>query len=146
MPTRIGPISAKEFTERLAKLCLPQPASTSLAPRILDPFTSALTRPVLQNQPLSTSPSLHDNKPTTLRPRRIGIAVSGGVDSMALVSLLARHYESVLNPTFENFTSAAATAQPKVQLHGFIVDHKLRDESTTESRYVAKQISKQGKL
>ncbi|KAF9959008.1 hypothetical protein BGZ72_010448 [Mortierella alpina] len=55
----------------------------------------------------------------------IGIAVSGGVDSMALATLLARHY------SFPGSTT---------RLHALIVDHKLRDSSTTEAAYVAQQV------
>ncbi|KAF9185195.1 hypothetical protein BGZ51_002916 [Haplosporangium sp. Z 767] len=56
----------------------------------------------------------------------LGIAVSGGVDSMALVTLLSRHYAShnASNP----------------RLHALIVDHKLRDNSTEEANFVAIQV------
>ncbi|KAG0292077.1 hypothetical protein BGZ96_004564 [Linnemannia gamsii] len=58
--------------------------------------------------------------------RNVGIAVSGGVDSMALATLLARHY----------------SLQSNTRLHAFIVDHKLRNNSTEEANYVAQQVQK----
>ncbi|KAG0329366.1 hypothetical protein BGZ99_002372 [Dissophora globulifera] len=58
----------------------------------------------------------------------IGVAVSGGVDSMALLTLLARH-----------FTPQIAGGP---RLHAFIVDHKLRVDSTQEATYVADQVRK----
>ncbi|KAG0056346.1 hypothetical protein BGZ83_005465 [Gryganskiella cystojenkinii] len=115
MPTVI---SAKEFAVQLAKVS--RPSLRALSPRILDPLASLTGK----------TPQLHSNHATAAQPRRIGIAVSGGVDSMALVTLLARHYRSSI--------------ESAVQLHGFIVDHKLRDESTIESQFVAKEIAKQG--
>ena len=64
--------------------------------------------------------------------RNIGIAVSGGVDSMALATLLARHVRSQRN------------SLQRIQLHAMIVDHKLRDNSTEEASYVAEQIRRLG--
>ncbi|GJJ77796.1 tRNA(Ile)-lysidine synthase [Entomortierella parvispora] len=153
MPPRIGPISAPEFADRLAKLCLRPPAHASSSPRILDPFAS-LKRPVSHSNLVqqghaaaaattTTATITTTTMTTAMPPLRIGIAVSGGVDSMALVTLLARHYRSALNHT----SAAVNPGTPEagtVQLHGLIVDHKLRDESTAESRYVANEISKQG--
>jgi hypothetical protein len=62
--------------------------------------------------------------------RNVGIAVSGGVDSMALATLLARHYSLQGSST---------------RLHALIVDHKLRDNSTEEANYVAHQVQKLSK-
>jgi tRNA(Ile)-lysidine synthase len=58
-------------------------------------------------------------------PHTLGIAVSGGVDSMALATLYAN----------------ARGAQQLPDLHGFIIDHKARAESTEEARWVAEQLS-----
>jgi len=58
-------------------------------------------------------------------PRDMAIAVSGGVDSMALATLLARHYSSPGSTT---------------RLHALIVDHRLRDNSTAEAAFVAQQV------
>ncbi|KAF9572032.1 hypothetical protein EC968_010437 [Mortierella alpina] len=59
------------------------------------------------------------------QPRDIAIAVSGGVDSMALATLLARHYSAPGSST---------------RLHALIVDHRLRDCSTAEAAFVAQQV------
>ncbi|KAF1915211.1 PP-loop family-domain-containing protein [Ampelomyces quisqualis] len=64
-------------------------------------------------------------KSTDGRKRPLGFAVSGGVDSMALVSLYAR---------------ARQTHVHLAQAHGFIVDHKVRPESTEEAEWVAEQL------
>ena len=56
--------------------------------------------------------------------RAVGIAVSGGVDSMALATLYARCSDAGLPP-----------------LHGFIIDHKARPESTEEAHWVAQELS-----
>ncbi|KAG0258554.1 hypothetical protein BG011_003221 [Mortierella polycephala] len=60
----------------------------------------------------------------------LGIAVSGGLDSMALVTLLSRHY------TLQNASNS--------RLHALIVDHKLRDNSTEEASFVAIQVQSLG--
>lgn len=61
-----------------------------------------------------------DGKPVT-----VGLAVSGGVDSMALATLYARYRHEGLP-----------------DLHGFIIDHKARPESAKEARWVANQLDK----
>ncbi|KAK0889583.1 hypothetical protein LTR02_015335 [Friedmanniomyces endolithicus] len=81
------------------------------------------------------SASLHNCSPsTTVRfrtatetlwkkggaPPRLGLAVSGGVDSMALASLCSE--------------------STKATCIGFIVDHKLRKDSTEEARDVAEEL------
>ncbi|KAH4341341.1 tRNA(Ile)-2-lysyl-cytidine synthase [Parastagonospora nodorum] len=55
----------------------------------------------------------------------LGFAISGGVDSMALASIYAR-------------AQKADASLP--QGHGFIVDHKVRPESTEEAAWVAEQL------
>ena len=55
----------------------------------------------------------------------IGIAISGGVDSMALATLYKEFREE--NPS-----------APKA--YGFIVDHRVRPESTEEASWVAEQL------
>ena len=146
MPPRIGPVGAPEFADKLAKLCLRPHAHSSSSSRILDPFaplnrSASHVNLVQQNHAGATATTPATT--TTIAHRRIGIAVSGGVDSMALVTLLARHYRSAIS--YASATDDHGIQDPgTVQLHGLIVDHKLRDESTTESRYVANEISKQG--
>ncbi|KAK0944162.1 hypothetical protein LTR29_004294 [Friedmanniomyces endolithicus] len=56
-------------------------------------------------------------------PPRLGLAVSGGVDSMALASLCSE--------------TTKATSGQYPPLIGFIVDHKLRKDSTEEAHNVA---------
>lgn len=58
------------------------------------------------------------------KSKAVGIAVSGGVDSMALATLYARSRSAGLPP-----------------LHGFIIDHKARPESTVEAQWVAQELS-----
>ncbi|EUC37606.1 hypothetical protein COCCADRAFT_85023 [Bipolaris zeicola 26-R-13] len=55
----------------------------------------------------------------------VGIAISGGVDSMALAAL------------YKDFQEEDSEL-PKA--HGFIVDHKVRPESTEEASWVAEQL------
>ena len=61
-----------------------------------------------------------DGKPVT-----VGLAVSGGVDSMALATLYAKYRNEGMP-----------------DLHGFIIDHKARPESAKEARWVADQLNK----
>lgn len=63
-----------------------------------------------------------DDKRASAKP--VGLAVSGGVDSMALATL----YANCKRPQL-----------PK--LHGIIIDHKARPESTEEAQWVAEQLS-----
>ncbi|KAF2472037.1 uncharacterized protein BDR25DRAFT_284472 [Lindgomyces ingoldianus] len=56
---------------------------------------------------------------------KIGLAVSGGVDSMALVTLYSRALRS-------------NTQLPKC--HGIIIDHRAREESSEEAEWVADQL------
>lgn len=54
-----------------------------------------------------------------------GFAISGGVDSMALAAL---------------YSQAQSINQFLPKAHGFIVDHKVRPESTEEAEWVAQQL------
>ncbi|KAG0210421.1 hypothetical protein BGX28_009330 [Mortierella sp. GBA30] len=74
------------------------------------------------DQPHSTQ--YNDN----IDPCNLGIAVSGGVDSMALATLLSKYY----------------SPQKTTRLHALIVDHKLRDSSTEEACSVAQQVKRLG--
>ncbi|KAJ8110793.1 hypothetical protein OPT61_g6454 [Boeremia exigua] len=58
--------------------------------------------------------------------RTLGFAVSGGVDSMALASLFARSRD-------------LSNSKHTRHAHAFIVDHKVRPESTEEAEWVAEQ-------
>jgi tRNA(Ile)-lysidine synthase TilS/MesJ len=55
----------------------------------------------------------------------IGFAISGGVDSMALAAL---------------YTEAQSANNLLPKPHGFIVDHRVRPESTEEAEWVAQQL------
>ncbi|KAF9924599.1 hypothetical protein FBU30_005447 [Linnemannia zychae] len=97
------------------------------------PFEAASANTAIQ-QKINLSDTLfgkscgsQDQRKETIR--NVGIAVSGGVDSMALATLMAQHY-------------SLQDDGRKTSLHAFIVDHKLRDNSTEEANYVAKQIQK----
>ncbi|KAI1316315.1 hypothetical protein EDD11_010158 [Mortierella claussenii] len=82
-------------------------------------------------------------------PQSVAIAVSGGVDSMALVTLLARHFRS---QAWQEEEEQQGRTQDKdndrwmvpTQLHALIVDHKLRHNSTEEAAFVAQQVQKLG--
>ena len=55
----------------------------------------------------------------------MGLAVSGGVDSMALATLYSR-------ARVENFELP--------ECHGIIIDHKSRPESTEEAKWVSEEL------
>ncbi|KAF2771413.1 hypothetical protein EJ03DRAFT_372768 [Teratosphaeria nubilosa] len=61
------------------------------------------------------------------RPPRIGLAISGGVDSIALAGLCRRYLES---------------GPISLELHAFIVDHRLRDNSSEEALNVKLELHK----
>ncbi|GJD02170.1 PP-loop family protein [Colletotrichum higginsianum] len=68
------------------------------------------------------------------RPRRIGLAVSGGVDSMALAFLFNRLREYMpLMRIVDN---------PLTKLSAFIIDHRLREGSADEALAVANEVRK----
>ncbi|KAG0366434.1 hypothetical protein BGX24_003688, partial [Mortierella sp. AD032] len=112
------PITAKEFAQWIHPFETPSAA------------TAAFLRQRHQQYLGASSVSVDESH--THVERNVGIAVSGGVDSMALTTLLARHY-SLLN---------GKNDRARTSLHAFIVDHKLRDNSTVEANYVAQQVQK----
>jgi tRNA(Ile)-lysidine synthase TilS/MesJ len=57
----------------------------------------------------------------------LGLAISGGVDSMALATL----YSTALK---------SPTGSHLPQCHGIIIDHKFRPESTEEAKWVSEQL------
>ncbi|KAF4976561.1 hypothetical protein FZEAL_6795 [Fusarium zealandicum] len=67
-------------------------------------------------------------------PQRIVLAISGGVDSMALAFLFSN-----LNRTFRNIKIADNTIR---SVSGVVVDHRLRDGSTKEASKVAHELRK----
>ncbi|CAI6254634.1 unnamed protein product [Periconia digitata] len=70
----------------------------------------------------------------------IGLAVSGGVDSMALATLYNEYRISTLT------LNGLGDADTPPELHGFVVDHKKRPESTEEAEWVAEQLRSQFKI
>ncbi|KAL7269594.1 hypothetical protein RUND412_007732 [Rhizina undulata] len=69
--------------------------------------------------------------PTQPLPLRLGLAVSGGVDSMTLSHLIHK-------------LVTVANIADKVSLHAFIVDHLSRSTSTDEARSVAELLASWG--
>lgn len=113
-------ITANEFASWVAPIlfrdwAMLRPAHQPVTTRIEDRAWNSVT---------------HQASPGT---RSIGIAVSGGVDSMALATLLSKHVQD------------RRDCLQRIQLHAMIVDHKLRDNSTEEASYVAEQIRRLGK-
>ncbi|RSL99350.1 hypothetical protein CDV31_012216 [Fusarium ambrosium] len=68
------------------------------------------------------------------RPQRVVLAISGGVDSMALAFLTSRMLQ-----TFRHFKIADNPAHGAIAV---VIDHRLRDESTEEARQVANELRK----
>ncbi|KAI0015624.1 hypothetical protein F4780DRAFT_763152 [Xylariomycetidae sp. FL0641] len=66
--------------------------------------------------------------------RPVGLAISGGVDSMALAYLVYKLRHS--DPAFK------LSDNPISRLHGFIVDHRLRDNSTQEANAVSEWLGR----
>ena len=78
---------------------------------------------------VSRPASALDYMPLTIS---IGIAVSGGVDSMALAALCAKlqeRHQSIYRPRF----------------HAFVVDHRARPYSNGEAKTVASRLRNMGK-
>ncbi|KAG0223074.1 hypothetical protein BGW41_005713 [Actinomortierella wolfii] len=95
-------------------------------------FSQWLTRIYNLPQRITTS-CMHETQSSSLpHSRQWAIALSGGVDSMALATLLSRHVQ--LN----------ATSGVPVSIHAMIVNHDLRDNSREEAEYVASLASRLG--
>ncbi|TKA45981.1 hypothetical protein B0A55_13176, partial [Friedmanniomyces simplex] len=94
---------------------------------------SRLRNPRKQASGQSNKPRREQVIPETFKERRVAweefeearLAVSGGVDSMALASLCSENAQVINRQT---------------PLVGFIVDHKLREGSTQEARNVAEEL------
>ncbi|KAF9137418.1 hypothetical protein BGX30_010264 [Mortierella sp. GBA39] len=128
--TGLAAITAKEFAQWIGPLESTAAQATALSFRQHQHHqgTSSLAA---ANE--SQKEQLHGNGRKDAADRNVGIAVSGGVDSMALATLLSRHYSPQSRSTNDSTTT---------RLHAFIVDHKLRDNSTEEANYVARQVQK----
>ena len=66
-----------------------------------------------------------------------GLAISGGVDSMALAALCAK---------LQNHPKKGVSDFPNINFQAFVVDHGVRSESSLEAFSVSKILEKQGLL
>ncbi|KAL4919741.1 PP-loop family-domain-containing protein [Aspergillus aurantiobrunneus] len=71
----------------------------------------------------------------SVRPRRLGVAVSGGADSMAL-AYLCRQWE-IQKQEQKQTHIRDVHGRDEVSVTAFVVDHKARQESTQEANTVA---------
>ncbi|KAG0254487.1 hypothetical protein DFQ27_006818 [Actinomortierella ambigua] len=76
----------------------------------------------------------HDMHGSLDQAPRWGIALSGGVDSMALATLLSQHVHQQQQRTFD----------AAIRIHAMIVNHNLRDRSKEEAEYVASLVQRLG--
>ncbi|KAL4956062.1 PP-loop family-domain-containing protein [Aspergillus filifer] len=112
----------------MAQSCLLR--STSKSAITLPQFTDALRRTCLEARRLR--PGLGAAGAASILPRKLGLAVSGGADSMAL-AYLCRQWELQVQKDASN----GADANADVTATAFVVDHKARAESTLEANTVA---------
>ncbi|KAL7660764.1 hypothetical protein ACMYSQ_000208 [Aspergillus niger] len=75
---------------------------------------------------LDSRPARTGHKHEICLPRRLGLAISGGADSMAL-AYLCKQWER----------TQTQTSDEKASVTAFVVDHKAREESTREANMVA---------
>ncbi|KAK5815096.1 PP-loop family-domain-containing protein [Linnemannia elongata] len=128
--TGLAAITAKEFAQWISLLESAAARATAIRHRQHQYYQSASS---LAAAAESQKEQLFGNGGKDAPEQNVGIAVSGGVDSMALATLLARHYSLQSRGSIDSTTT---------KLHAFIVDHKLRDNSTEEANYVAQQVQK----
>ncbi|RAK86065.1 PP-loop family protein [Aspergillus costaricaensis CBS 115574] len=94
---------------------------TSPGPLTVKHFIDSFQRIWLESRPARTG-----RKYDPHLPRRIGLAISGGADSMAL-AYLCKQWE----------LTQRQTSNDPVSVTAFVVDHKAREESTREANMVA---------
>ncbi|KAG0067011.1 hypothetical protein BGZ89_006578 [Linnemannia elongata] len=128
--TGLAAITAKEFAQWIGLLESAAARATAIRHRQHQYYQNASS---LAAAAESQKEQLFGNGGKDASERNVGIAVSGGVDSMALATLLARHY---------SLQSRGSNDSSTTKLHAFIVDHKLRDNSTEEANCVAQQVQK----
>ncbi|PWY95850.1 hypothetical protein BO94DRAFT_620220 [Aspergillus sclerotioniger CBS 115572] len=80
---------------------------------------------------LDSRPARTGRKPDARLPRRLGLAISGGADSMAL-AYLCKQWETT------------RITDNDVTVTAFVVDHKAREESTREANMVAGWLDNMG--
>ncbi|KAL2853709.1 hypothetical protein BJX68DRAFT_233482 [Aspergillus pseudodeflectus] len=103
--------------------------SSSTGPITLSQFTDVLQRTWTESRRFRPGMA-------AVLPRRLGLAVSGGADSMAL-AYLCREWEKQQQRNNPNGNPAPRTNGDDVSVTAFIVDHKARPESTTEAQTVS---------
>ncbi|RAL13993.1 tRNA lysidine(34) synthetase [Aspergillus homomorphus CBS 101889] len=99
----------------------------------------------------------HDSRPRagwTSRearlPSRLGLAISGGADSMALAYLCREWEKFSVHGSGSSRTTLASTSEESppapspVEVTAFIVDHKAREESSREAAMVAGWLGEMG--
>ncbi|KAL2864683.1 tRNA lysidine(34) synthetase [Aspergillus lucknowensis] len=106
--------------------------STSTGAITLPQFTDVLHRTWLE------SPRFRHGGTTPVVPQRLGLAVSGGADSMAL-AYLCRQWEKE-----QHIPKDVTNRDSYVRVTAFIVDHKAREESTREANIVASWLREMG--
>ena len=76
-----------------------------------------------------------------------GLAISGGVDSMALAALCSQMHSGFSNitqsPSLEKYFSTLESLR-RVDFRAFVVDHGVRTGSATEAQAVAKVLEERG--
>ncbi|OJI96082.1 hypothetical protein ASPVEDRAFT_181435 [Aspergillus versicolor CBS 583.65] len=96
-------------------------------------FTDALSRTWLESGRFRPGT-------TSAVPRRLGLAVSGGADSMAL-AYLCRQWERQKQAQARGVNN---NDRDEARVTAFVVDHKAREESTQEANTVATWLRKLG--
>ncbi|KAL4968797.1 tRNA lysidine(34) synthetase [Aspergillus stella-maris] len=114
----------------MAQSCLLR--SKSKGAITLPQFADALRRTCLEARRFR--PGMGAAGAASILPRKLGLAVSGGADSMAL-AYLCRQWELQIRENASN--GADADADADVSVTAFVVDHKARAESTLEANTVA---------
>ncbi|RDW75081.1 hypothetical protein BP6252_06223 [Coleophoma cylindrospora] len=77
-------------------------------------------------------------------PINIGLAISGGVDSMALAALCSQWLKSSTNASEATSLSISRELHSRLRLHAFVVDHGVRDGSAVEAQSVTKALKDMG--
>jgi tRNA(Ile)-lysidine synthase len=77
----------------------------------------------------------------------LGLAISGGVDSMALAALCSgiQHApKSIVSEIHHSHSQTAAAVLPGIGFQAFVVDHGVREGSDIEARAVSSVLEQRG--
>ncbi|KAL4887481.1 PP-loop family-domain-containing protein [Aspergillus karnatakaensis] len=99
-------------------------------------FTDLLQRTWLESR------RFRQGRATSGLPRRLGLAISGGADSMAL-AYLCRQWEKQTQSHIQG-QAQSQDEHEKISITAFVVDHKARKESTDEANTVAGWLREMG--